>query len=503
MSDSKQPKILEMRGITKYFPGICALNNVDMELYKGEILAVVGENGAGKSTLMGVLGGILHPDKGKIFIDEKETAINTVETATKSGISFVHQELNLSDNLDIAANVYLGREPRKKNFLKLIDKKKLYANTEVILKTIDLNHSPKLIVKNLSIGVQQMVEIAKALSINAKIIIMDEPTSSLSQHETVQLMKVIKDLKSNGVSVIYISHRLGEVKELADRVLVLRDGQVSGSLGKEEINNDRMINLMVGRDVSKFYHLEHEIFQDSIFEVSNFMVPGKNSVPINFKINKGEIVVFAGLVGAGRTELAHAIFGIDKPLGGEIIVDGKKVVITDTMSAIKAGIGLIPEDRKLHGLVVEMPIETNISLTILENNQIFKMIKHKKIRQIADKMAKLLKIRLTSIFQSAQSLSGGNQQKVVLAKWLATNPKILIMDEPTRGIDVVAKEEIYRLMEQLVSEGMGIMVISSEMNEVIGIADRILVMHEGNINGELKKGEFSEEAIVKLATGGK
>ncbi len=503
MADNKGTSLLQMRGITKYFPGIKALDHVDFDLYRGEILAVIGENGAGKSTLVKVLGGIHLPEIGTIHLDGQEVVIDSVQTSNKLGISFVHQELNLSDNLDIATNVFLGREPREKGFLRLIDRKKLYKDTEKILQRIDMNYSPRLLVSDLTIGGQQMIEIAKALSIEARILIMDEPTSSLSRGETERLFRVIRELKSQGVSIIYISHRLGEVKEVADRVTILRDGRISGHLAKEEISHERMVKLMVGRDIEKFYHHEHEASKKPVFEVRELVVPEHPKERISFTVHEGEIVVLAGLVGAGRTELAHALFGIAKPLAGQILLDDRPILIGRPQDAMRAGIILVPEDRKLHGLILEMAVETNITLASLDRYQKMKMIQFDEVRAVAKDMVSKLDVRLRSIDQLVESLSGGNQQKVVLAKWLCLNPRVLLLDEPTRGIDVVAKEEIYRLMERLASQGVAILVISSEMLEVLGIADRILVMHEGRIGGELTKEKFSEEAVVQLATGGK
>lgn len=503
MHDKPGQRLLEMRGITKFFPGVRALNNVDLELNRGEILAVVGENGAGKSTLVNILGGVYYPDAGKIILEGKEVVVDSVQTATNLGISFVHQELNLSDNLDVGANIFLGREPRRKNFFRLIDQKKIYQDTEKILKQIKMQCSPYILLRDLTIGSQQMVEIAKSLSINAQILIMDEPTSSLSRSETKQLFKILKELRSQGVSIIYISHRLGEVKEVADRVMVLRDGVVSGHLSREEISHDNMVRLMVGRDVEKFYRRKHVITEKPVFEVKNFVVPSKPNRRINFSIYAGEVLVLAGLVGAGRTEIAHALFGIDKPLSGEILLNGKSLKINSSQDAIRAGIGLVPEDRKLNGLIVEMTVEENITLVGLNHYQKMKMIQFKMVRSIAREMVKKLDIRLRNIYQVVESLSGGNQQKVVLAKWLSLKPKVVLLDEPTRGIDVVAKEEIYRLIERLVSQGIATLVISSEMQEVLGIADRILVVYDGEIKGELLKEQASEEAVINLATGGK
>ena len=503
MYDKQGQRLLEMRGITKFFPGVRALNDVDLELNRGEILAIIGENGAGKSTLVKILGGIYYPNTGKIILDGKEVVIDSVQTATNLGIAFVHQELNLSDNLDVGSNIFLGREPRKKNFFNLIDQKKIYKDTEEILKRIDMQCSPYILLRDMTIGSQQMVEIAKSLSISAQILIMDEPTSSLSRHETEQLFKVLKELRSQGVSIIYISHRLGEVKEVADRVMVLRDGVVSGHLSREEISHDNMVRLMVGRDVEKFYRRKHVITKKPIFEVKDFIVPSKPNKRINFSIYKGEVLVLAGLVGAGRTEIAHALFGIDKPLSGKILLDGKTLKINNPQDAIRVGIGLVPEDRNLNGLIVEMAVEENITLVGLNHYQKMKMIQFKMVRSIAREMVKKLDIRLRNISQVVETLSGGNQQKVVLAKWLSLKPKVMLLDEPARGIDVVAKEEIYRLIERLASQGVATLVISSEMQEVLGIADRILVVYDGEIKGELQKEQASEEAVISLATGGK
>jgi len=503
MYDKQGQRLLEMRGITKFFPGVRALNDVDLELNRGEILAIIGENGAGKSTLVKILGGIYYPNTGKIILDGKEVVVGSVQTATNLGIAFVHQELNLSDNLDVGSNIFLGREPRKKDFFNLIDQKKIYKDTEEILKRIDMQCSPYILLRDMTIGSQQMVEIAKSLSISAQILIMDEPTSSLSRHETEQLFKVLKELRSRGVSIIYISHRLGEVKEVADRAMVLRDGVVSGHLSREEISHDNMVRLMVGRDVEKFYRRKHVISKKPIFEVKDFIVPSKPNKRINFSIYKGEVLVLAGLVGAGRTEIAHALFGIDKPLSGKILLDGKTLKINNPRDAIRAGIGLVPEDRNLNGLIVEMAVEENITLVGLNHYQKMKMIQFKMVRSIAHEMVKKLDIRLRNIYQVVETLSGGNQQKVVLAKWLCLKPKVMLLDEPARGIDVVAKEEIYRLIERLASQGVATLVISSEMQEVLGIADRILIVYDGEIKGELQKEQASEEVIISLATGGK
>jgi len=388
--------------------------------------------------------------------------------------------------------------------LKLVDQKKIYEDTLKILKRLNIDLSPKQIVKDLSIAQQQMVEIAKALSINARILIMDEPTSSLSKFETEQLFKILKELKSQGVSVIYISHRLGEVKEIADRIVALRDGCNSGELNRASINREHMVSLMVGRNVKKFFrHKQSIVFESNpIFEVINLITPKHPVHRINLKLFPGEILVLAGLVGAGRTELLHAIFGIDKPLGGKILIQNKPIKIRNIYDAIRRGIGLVPEDRKLNGLILKMAVEENITLAGIDCYQKMKLINFEQVYSVARNMVDMLKIRTPSIHKEVQLLSGGNQQKVVLAKWLSLNPRILLLDEPTRGLDILSKEEIYRLIEKLASEGVGILISSSDMLEVIGIADRILVMREGNISGELKREEFTEEKIFNMASGG-
>jgi len=501
MSDKTGSTILEVRGISKRFPGVQALTNVHLKLPVSEILAVIGENGAGKSTLMKILGGIYKPDTGEILYGGKKVTINSVQTATGLGIALIHQELNLSDNLDIASNVFLGREPCKMGPLKLVDRNRIYKDTEIILRRLGIECSPKTLVKDLPIGQQQMVEIAKALSVNACILIMDEPTSSLSKYETEQLFNIMRELKSQDVSIIYVSHRLGEVKEVADRVTVLRDGCNSGDLTREEIEHDQMVRLMVGRNIQKFYHHTQHFKSKPVLEARDILVPSNPEHVVNFTLHSGEILVIAGLVGSGRTELLHTLFGIDKSFGGTILLNGNQLAINNPRDAIHAGIGLVPEDRRLNGLIFEMAVEENITLAGLENYQKMKFIRFDQVRSIAEEMVKQFNIRTPSIDQEMELLSGGNQQKVVLAKWLSLKPKVLLLDEPTRGVDIVAKEEIYRLMEKLVSEDVAILMTSSEMQEVLGIADRILVMYAGRINGELSQEQFSEEAVVNLTTG--
>jgi ribose transport system ATP-binding protein len=492
--------LLEVRIVTKYFPGVVALKQVSLTLEEGEVLALIGENGAGKSTLMKILAGILQPDLGKIFWEGKAVDIDSVQTAMDLGIALIHQELNLADNLDIGANIFLGREPH--NRLGLIDRRSIREESEKVLERVGLDFSPDTNLSRLSIGQQQLVEIAKALSMNARVLIMDEPTSSLSSRETERLFEVVKDLKQQGVSVIYISHRLGEVKEVADRVVVFRDGQNSGELSRDEISHDRMVQLMVGRDVSQFYERTPHLPGDAVLEVTDLVTRAFPGEPNSFSLRSGEIVGLAGLVGAGRTELMRVLFGVDEALGGEIRIGGKTRRFHHPEDAIHAGIALVPEDRKAQGLFLPWSVDRNESFPSLSRTAKGRIgLNFRSEAEIADKMIADLNIKTPNRRQIVQYLSGGNQQKVVLGKWLAMMPKILLLDEPTRGIDVGAKEEIYHLMDKLAGEGLAVLFVSSELEEIMGIADRALVMHEGKITGELSRDQFSEEAIMQLATG--
>ena len=470
-----------------------------MTLNRGEVVAVIGENGAGKSTLMKILAGVEKQDSGEILVEGKPTVVDSVHAALDLGISLIHQELNLSDNLDVAANIFLGREPRR---FGVIDSRRIYAESAKYLKLVGLDISPRTIVSTMPIGRQQMIEIAKALSVNARILIMDEPTSSLSERETEALFAVINDLRSKGVSIVYISHRLGEVNQLADRVVVLRDGENAGNLSKEEINHDSMVRLMVGRDVSQFYHHESHTPGEAVLEVEDLLVPGRQDCSLNFKVHEFEIVGVSGLVGAGRTEMLRVLFGIDNALGGTIKVNGEHVQFKSPLDAMNAGMALVPENRKAQGLFLEMALRENVSLAGLRRHRKLNcFINSTQENDVTAEMIRKLNIRTPSAEQVVQYLSGGNQQKVVLGKWLSLRPTVLLLDEPTRGIDVGAKEEIYILMEELSQQGVGILFVSSEMEEILGLSDRALVMHEGRITGELQRDQLSEEAVMHLATG--
>ena len=490
--------LLKISAIGKQFPGVRALHNVDLTLNQGEVLSLVGENGAGKSTMMKILAGVHTPDEGVIELDGKPVEITSVREAQKHGIALIHQELNLSDNLDIAANIFLGNEPHKYGML---DRKRIHEESAEYLKRVGLDFPTDTLVADLTIGHQQLVEISKALSVDARIIIMDEPTSSLSQKESENLFEVIRDLKSQGIAIIYISHRLGEVMELSDRVAVLRDGENAGELVGDEITHDAMVKLMVGRDLSQFYNRTATPPGEVVLELDRLRTPVHPGDEISFSVRSGEIVGIAGLVGAGRTELLQTIFGVTPAVGGTMKLEGRELNPKTSMEAIDSGVVLAPEDRKRHGLVLEMSVRENTSLARLRQDQKVGMIDFRGEAELAEKTIKKMNVKTPHAEQIVQYLSGGNQQKVVLGKWLAMNPCLLLLDEPTRGIDIGSKQEIYRLMEELAASGVAVLFVSSEMEEVLGMADRALIMHEGAITGELSRDQLSEEAIMQLATG--
>jgi len=493
--------VLEMRGVTKRFPGVVALNAVDLDVYRAEVLALIGENGAGKSTLMKILGGVYQPDAGQVRIDGQPVVIASVSDAIGLGIGFIHQELNVLDNLDIAGNIFLGREPVRGGPLRLIDRRRMDSDAEIYLERLGLNVSPRTPLTRLSIAQKQLVEIAKALSQNARILIMDEPTSSLTLTETGRLLAVVKELRAQGVSVIYISHRLGEIEEIADRVAALRDGQNAGRLSREEIHHDQMVRLMVGRELKNFYVHSPAEKQPGYFAIDNLRTARYPDSQLSLDVAKGEILGVAGLVGAGRSEMAQAVFGTDRAVGGTLRLDREPLVIKSAKDAIKHGIYLIPEDRRNSGLIIDMSIRENITLPALTRYATAGLIQPDKERDTAAEMSQRLNVKAPTIEERVGNLSGGNQQKAVLAKWLSLGPRVLIFDEPTRGIDVGAKAEIYALMRNLAREGVAIMMISSDMEEVLGVSDRVAVMHEGHLTGILEREACSEEAIMRLAVG--
>lgn len=494
-----------MKGISKRFPGVVALDDVSLEVYGAETVALIGENGAGKSTLMKILGGVIERDAGSLRVDGQEVLIRSPREASFYGIEFIHQELSVLDNLDVGANIFLRREPTRGGPLKLIDRKRLYREADQVLEKLGLNLSSRTPLNKLSIAQQQLVEIARSISAGARILIMDEPTSSLTLTETRLLLETIRDLKAHGVSIIYISHRLDEVEEIADRAVTLRDGRNVGSLERGEIKRESMVRMMVGRDLQDFFvHAEgSRAINGEWFSVRNLRTLKYPQQLVSLNVGKGEVMGLAGLVGAGRSELARAVFGVDESLEADIKLAGHSLNIRSPQDAIEEGIYLVPGDRRSSGLVVDFNVRENITLPGLERYATAKLINSAKESEVAKEMCRKINIKTPSPEMRAANLSGGNQQKVVLAKWLALSPKVLIFDEPTRGIDVGAKAEIYSLIRDMAAEGVSLIVISSEMEEVLGISDRIAVMHEGRITGILSRAEFSEEAVMRLATGGK
>jgi ribose transport system ATP-binding protein len=493
--------VLQLRGIQKRFPGVHALRGVHLEVSAGEVLALLGENGAGKSTLMKIVGGVEQPDAGEVLVDGTVVAVRDVQTAASLGIAFIHQELNLLDNLDVAANVLLGREPTRGGRLRLVDRAAMRATVRPFLEQLGLDVSPDTPVSALSIAQQQLVEIAKALSLNARVLIMDEPTSSLTLAETSRLLEVVSALRARGVAVIYITHRLGEVQIIADRAVVLRDGANAGALGHDELTHDNMIRLMVGRDIEVQAGAATTSDRPDYFRVEALRTQRYPRQAVSFAVGHGEILGVAGLVGAGRSEVARAVFGIEPPVAGTIVLDGSPLRIRGPAEAIRHGVFLVPEDRRGAGLIVDFSIRENVSLPALDRYTAHGLVSEAREREAADRMCRQLQVKAPSIDVAAATLSGGNQQKVVLAKWLALGPKVLIVDEPTRGIDVGAKAEIYRLLRNLAREGVAIVMISSDMEEILQVSDRVAVMHEGRVTGILDRDHCSEERIMALAVG--
>ncbi|OOQ57733.1 sugar ABC transporter ATP-binding protein [Mucilaginibacter pedocola] len=490
---------IRMKGISKAFGAFRALDDVNIDIRPGEVLALLGENGAGKSTLMKILSGIHIPTGGEIDIDGVKQTIDSVKTAQQLGIILIHQELNLLDNLDVAGNIFLGREPTGR--FKLVDKQKMYADAAELLKLFGLKISPQTSVSKLSIAEQQLIEIIKALSQNARVIIMDEPTSSLTLKETELLFGIISGLKAKGISVVYISHRLNEVTQIADRAIVLKDGKNSGELAREDINHDNLVKLMIGRDIFKAEQEGWAYKPEYSFEaidISTYRYPGNK---INLRLVGGEILGISGLVGAGRTELVNTFFGIHKPAGGYLRLNGADKRINTPDDAIASGIFLVPEDRRSQGIIVSMDIVQNTTLPNLGPNSSGGIISNKKENEATAKVAKELNVRAPGLTTLLKNLSGGNQQKVAIGKWLSRSPSLLIFDEPTRGVDIGAKAEIYAIMRNLAKQGVMILVVSSDMEEIINISHRILVMHEGKISGELMPADFTEENIMRHAVG--
>ena len=488
--------IVSMTDICKNFPGVKALDHVNFELRSGEVMALIGENGAGKSTLMKILSGVYTKDSGTVKINGQEYDDLNPKKAQQLGVAIIHQELNMCKHLSVAENIYLGRELRGKF---CIDNKTMEAESQKILDELGIDIKPWESVGDLPVSKQQMVEIAKALSINAKILIMDEPTSALTSKEIDELFRIIRKLKKEGHGIVYISHRLEEFQHIVDRVTIMRDGQYIMSGDFKDLTMDKMISDMVGREIKeKFPRVQCEKGK-KIFEVRNLNA-GRMVRDINFSVYEGEIVGFAGLMGAGRTETTRAIFGVDPKDSGEIYVDGKEVKINGPLDAIRNGVVLAPEDRKKDGLCTKLSIRENMALPNLDLIGKHGIVNSSKEDELCEKIVKDLQIKTPNVEIDSGNLSGGNQQKVVVGKWLARNSRVVIFDEPTRGIDVGAKVEIYNLMNQLKQQGIAVMFVSSEMPEVMGLADRIIVMCDGRITGELTAAEATQDDILKMAT---
>jgi len=489
--------LLVAEKITKRFPGVVALHDVDLTVGQGEVVAVIGENGAGKSTLMKILAGILPMDAGRIVLDGTPTTWASARQAAASGIVLIHQELSLLPNLSVGANIFLGREPHKAGW---VQRRAIAEEAAGILARIGLDIAPETPVEWLPIGQRQLVEIARALAVSARLIIMDEPTSSLSERETERLFEAIRDLKEAGASLLYVSHRLREVEALADRVVVLMDGENAADLSGPDINRDTMIRSMVGRDISGYYARRPHPPGKCVMNIHDLSTSTWPDCRVSLRLRRGEIVGLAGLVGAGRSGLLRTLFGIDPARGGTIHIEGQPVACATPRDAIAAGIALVPEDRGHQGLVLDLAVQHNMtlaSLTCRRNG----LLRGAWEQSFCKDMIQRMRIDAARQKSVTRLLSGGNQQKVVLGKWLLLGPKVLLLDEPTRGIDVGAKQEIYQTMEKLADEGMAILFASSELEELLGIADRVLVMHEGELAGELLREEMSEESIMYLATG--
>lgn len=490
--------LLKLENITKTFPGVKALDNVQLNIKKGTVHGLMGENGAGKSTLMNIIIGVLKADSGNIEFKGKPLKIKGPAEALRMGISMIHQELSPVPEMTVAENIFLGREPTKFGF---VDEVKLYKNTDKLLKELGINLDSHTKMKNLSTAYMQMAEIAKSISYNSDLIIMDEPTSAITEKEVTQLFKIIRKLKESGVSIIYISHKMDEIFEITDECTIFRDGCFIGTELSENLTDDDLISMMVGRTVSQIFPKEeHNNFGDVILEVKNLSCKGKFK-DVNFKIRKGEILGFAGLMGAGRSEVMETIFGIAPKTTGEIYVHGKLVDIKSPKEAINLGIGFLTEDRKGTGLCLPLSVADNIILSDLKNyDNALKLIDEDKVDKICEEQVKRLRIKTPTAKQRVGSLSGGNQQKVLLARWLLMDPDILIIDEPTRGIDVGAKSEIHKIMSDLSKNGKAIIMVSSELPEIMGMSDRVIVMHEGHLSGEIARKDVTQKKILEYAS---
>ncbi|MBO1551550.1 sugar ABC transporter ATP-binding protein [Yersinia pseudotuberculosis] len=490
--------LLEMRNITKSFGKFQALKGVDLAVFSGEIHALMGENGAGKSTLMKILAGAYTTTSGEILIEGRPWSIKGPKDALNAGISLIYQEMQLAPNLTVAENIFLGSELSRGG---LVQRKEMVMQTQAVIDRLGAQFKASDLVMGLTIAEQQQVEIARALHRNSRILVMDEPTAALSTRETHRLFELILRLRDEGMAIIYISHRMAEVYELSDRVSVLRDGQYVGSLMRANLNANELVRMMVGRPLSDLFNKERDIPLGHLRLNVHHLTDGAKVQAVSLQVRSGEIVGLAGLVGAGRSELAQLIFGVRKATGGTIEIDGVPLVIHSPREAIRHGIGFLTENRKEQGLFLELAAQDNITMATLERDACYGLLDRKKARAISDDAINRLNIRVPHAQVRAGGLSGGNQQKLLISRWVAISPRILILDEPTRGVDVGAKSEIYRIMSQMAREGVAILMISSELPEVVGMSDRVYVMHEGRIAGELHHPDITQENIMTLATG--
>ena len=493
-----QEYVLEMEGVSKSFPGVKALNNVQLRVRQGTVHALMGENGAGKSTLMKVLIGMYPMDSGTITYKGQPVTIDKTETALKMGISMIHQELSPVPYMSVAENIFLGREPC--NGMGVIDKKQMLTQTRKLLGDLNLDIDPSALMKDLSMANTQMVEIAKAISYDSSVVVMDEPTSAITEREVEHLFEMIRALKSRGVAIIYITHKLDEVFKIADEITVFRDGKHVATVPTAETTRDSLISMMVGRELTNLFPKEQVPIGEVVLSVRNLTRQGK-VYDVSFDLRSGEILGLAGLMGAGRTEIIEGIFGIAKIDSGEVLIRGRKVEIKGPSDAIQQGMALLTEDRKLTGIMGVLPVRDNMVIASLANYGRAGVLNLRLINQICSQEKTRLDIKTPSMDQLIRNLSGGNQQKVLVSRWLLTTPDILILDEPTRGIDVGAKAEIHRLMSLLAREGKAIIMISSELPEILGMSDRVLVMHEGHLTGEFNREDATQENILRAATG--
>ncbi len=496
---SNTPFLLEAHNIHKAFPGVIALNNVRLQIRPGKVHILMGENGAGKSTLMKIIAGVHRPDRGEIRIKGKPVVISSPLDALNNGIAMIHQELNLVPFTSIAENIWIGREPT--NQFGLIQHDVLYAQTQKLLSTLKIDLDAREEIQYLSIANRQMVEIAKAVSYNSDILIMDEPTSAITETEVAHLFKIIDDLKAEGKGIVYITHKMNEVFEIADDISVFRDGEYIGTYAVEDLDKDQLISLMVGREINQLYPKNHSPLGTEILRVDQLTLAGVFS-NVSFGLRQGEILGIAGLMGSGRTEIVETLFGITPATSGEISINGQTVLMKSPQAAISHGLALLTEDRKESGLFLSLSVQDNMEIVSIKDYvNSLGFVAQANIAKLCEELKSTLQIKTPSLQQTIENLSGGNQQKALIARWLMMNPIILILDEPTRGIDVGAKAEIHRLITQLASEGVAILMISSEMPEVLGMSDRVLVMSEGRMMGILSREHATQEAVMRLASG--